>query len=208
MRTTNWDLYYSRPFKATIFTRRITGSYLVGLIRRYFKDTKSLELAEFGGANSCFFNLIDIKIKPHKYWVVDNNKFGLDIFKKRIGKRQDVFLLNSDVRKFYTEKRFDLIFSVGLIEHFNREDMKIVIERHFKSLKTGGIVILFFPTPTLLYRLTRFLAEITGVWAFHDESPLKIKDVVMIAGNYGKVLFSKINWWIFLTQGMVVVKKN
>ncbi|PIR04802.1 MAG: cyclopropane-fatty-acyl-phospholipid synthase [Candidatus Liptonbacteria bacterium CG11_big_fil_rev_8_21_14_0_20_35_14] len=208
MKVTNWDLYYKKPFKATVFTRSITGNYLIRLMKKWISKVRPLEIMEFGGANSCFFDLIEKKIEPDKYYVVDNNSLGLDIFRKRIRERNDVILFNSDVRDFSTDYKFDLIFSVGLIEHFNKEDRNIIIHKHFEFLKPGGMVIIFFPTPTVLYRLTRFLAEVLGIWTFYDEIPLRVNEVTLVAGKYGKVLFNKINWWIFLTQAMIVVKKN
>jgi hypothetical protein len=69
-------------------------------------------------------------------------------------------------------------------------------------------VIITFPTPTLLYRVTRGLAEMFGIWQFPDERPLKPAEVRAAVGERGEVLMTKILWPLILTQGIVVVRKH
>ena len=56
---------------------------------------------------------------------------------------------------------------------------KFKIKRYtFNVLKKGGILILGFPTPTFLYKITRKTSELLGLWIFHDERPLSIDEVL------------------------------
>jgi hypothetical protein len=88
------------------------------------------------------------------------------------------------------------------------EDTKKAVAAHFRVLKAGGIAIISFPTPTLLYRISRFVAEALGLWMFHDERPLKKQEIVEAIGNHGTILHGEIIWPIFFTQMIIVARKH
>ena len=100
----------------------------------------------------------------------------------------------------------DIVFSVGLIEHFAAEQTAHVIGRHFSCVKPGGLVVITFPTPTFLYRITRTLAESAGLWRFPDERPLQWAEVLAEVVRHGMVLTTFTNWPLALTQGVVVAR--
>lgn len=205
---TDWDKYYSKPYKTATYSRRITANTLLNMMNKYIPAAKSaLKIGEWGGANSCFFDGIMENIKPAQYHVFDNNRLGLDKFHERTGNMKPVFIHNHDVLNFDEQFHLDLVFSVGLIEHFSVKDTELAIKAHFKALKPDGIAILSFPTPTMLYRLSRFVAEFLGLWIFHDERPLDEQEVARTVGTYGEILTKKIIWPIFFTQMMIVAKK-
>jgi hypothetical protein len=93
-----------------------------------------------------------------------------------------------------------------LIEHFDHEGTTRIIAAHFANVKPGGTVFITFPTPTRLYRIARKVIELLGLWIFHDERPLGMNEVVEEANRHGDLLHSEINWWILLTQGIVVYR--
>lgn len=210
---TDWDAYYAHTYKTAAFSKKITAENLVRLMEK--SGCRGKTIAELGGANSCFFDQIREKLKPSEYHIIDNNLAGLDKFHKRALKSDPgsgaVFLHNQDVLNLHPDnlkKQVDVVFSVGLIEHFSVEDTRKAIESHFKLLKSEGILILSFPTPTPLYRLTRFMSEILGMWIFHDERPLTREEVIHGMAGYGTVLHEKIVWPILLTQFMIVARKK
>lgn len=206
---TDWDKYYSKPYKTASFTRKITEHKIINLMKKHIEDKKTVIIAELGGANSCFFESINNEIKPVEYHIIDNNQLGLDKFKKRIGQMLNVKLHNLDIinLQFKLEKKPNVVFSVGLIEHFSENNTKKAIEAHFDILNDGGIVLITFPTPTILYKIIRFGAELLKLWIFHDERPLSLEEVVSIIENYGQVLHKSITWSVLLTQGVIVAKK-
>ena len=165
-------------------------------------------MMEFGGGNSCFYELFDETFQPKAYYIVDNNQVGLDEFSRKIGKRENTYLINQDILDPSLKVECDVVFSVGLIEHFSVENTRKAILSHFDVLKKGGILILGFPTPTFLYKITRKISELLGLWMFHDERPLKISEVLDTVSPFGELLEKKIIWSIFLTQAMLVIKKR
>ncbi len=206
---TDWDRYYSKPYKTATFTRRITESVLHRLIRQYaHHGESSFNICELGGANSCFYDGINRQFNPAQYFIIDNNRLGLERSRERAGNDNSVVLLNADILHLKEEPTFDLVFSVGLIEHFCVEDTKEAIAAHFKLLKKHGIAVISFPTPTFLYRITRFLSELLGLWMFHDERPLREDEVKYALDGLGTIEHNKIIWPIMLTQRIMVVRKN
>jgi SAM-dependent methyltransferase len=209
MKKTDWDQYYSRPYKTATFSRKITEKILLRLIKKYSPvSCEKLLIGELGGANSCFFEGVREKIKPAQYYIIDNNQFGLDEFQKRIRNSDNVFLYNKDILNMESNLKLDIIFSVGLIEHFSVENTKKAVMAHFKMLKPNGIAIISFPTPTFLYRITRFLSEVLGLWIFHDERPLSGQEVSDAVKDNGTILYEKIIWPIFLTQKIMVIRNS
>jgi glycosyltransferase involved in cell wall biosynthesis len=208
-RATDWSRYYQRvPFTAKL-TRRYTSRVLLSILRRFVEpDPRGRQIVELGGANSCFLDQIVSEVKPSVYHVVDNNEYGLNLLRERLLDRDSVVIWNQDVKHLSADVYADVVFSVGLIEHFTPEETRRVILAHFDLLKPGGCAILSFPTPTLLYRIARFLCERVGLWKFPDERPLRRKEVVEVAESRGRLIYEKILWPLVFTQRLIVVKKH
>jgi SAM-dependent methyltransferase len=206
---TDWDRYYTKPFVATKVTRKFTENRLVSLIRRFApRAGKSVDLIEIGGANSCFFNRIVAEFSPRSYTVIDFNQLGLDKMRARLGDRPDVRYHRQDVLDLTISAQADLVFSIGLIEHFDPPATARAIAAHFSLLRPGGVAIISFPTPTWLYRSVRGLAEAARKWEFPDERPLRLPEVSGAVAPHGDLLYSGIVWPIMLTQMFVVARKR
>ncbi len=207
--STDWNNYYSTPAATAGYARNIVSGKLMEMLRR-FRPADRFSIAELGGGNSCFFDRIEREFLPTRYTVYDNNALGIQKFREKAGRRPDVAireidLLNCDPQN---EEPSDIVLSVGLIEHFMPDSTARMIQRHFELTTEGGIVILFFPTPTLLYRTTRSLAELLRLWIFHDERPLEAAEVEAAVAPYGTVLHKEIVWANFLTQQIIIARKN
>jgi len=198
---TDWDHYYQSPAPAAQVTRRYTARVLVSALHRF--GGRIERLVEFGGANSCFLDRITAEIAPREYHVVDTNAFGLSLLRGR-----GVTTHLEDCRTVELNLAADAAFSIGLIEHFDLAGTRQAILAHFRLLKPGGCAIISFPTPTLLYRVARWLAESAGAWKFPDERPLDRTEVVAAASEVARVEFEKILWPIVFTQRLMVFRKN
>jgi SAM-dependent methyltransferase len=64
-----------------------------------------------------------------------------------------------DFFKIEPEAKYDIVMSLGFIEHF--EDPGIVIERHLQWLKSGGLLILGIPNFTGLYKWAQYILDKT-----------------------------------------------
>jgi SAM-dependent methyltransferase len=102
----------------------------------------------------------------------------------------------------------DLVFSVGLVEHFDPGRTREAILAHFQALRPGGIAIITFPRPTALYRVTRRMIEMAGMWRFFDERPLHPEEVIAAVRESGEVMYQQTLWPLFLTQQLIVARKR
>ncbi|HEY2017069.1 MAG TPA: class I SAM-dependent methyltransferase, partial [Bryobacteraceae bacterium] len=209
-RATDWDQYYTQVPSTARLTRRYTTSVLIQAIRRYAAPGRGdgLSIVEIGGANSCFLDSILASVKCASYDVVDTNQYGLSLLEKRAASNPVVRLHKQSVLSLSLDASADVVFSVGLVEHFDPHNTRAAVLAHFDVLRPGGIAIITFPSPTLLYRMTRRSIEAAGKWKFHDERPLERQEVLTAVRERGTVVFEKLLWPLFLTQGLVVVRKR
>jgi hypothetical protein len=203
---TDWDSYYARPYRTASLTRKYTASVLVNLIRSL--ELTAPAILEFGGANSCFIDKILEDVEPARYDVIDNNQLGLDLLKSRYPRDDRVSVSQGDVLATTKPERiYDIVFSIGLIEHFDSAGTAKAVATHFKYLRTNGTAIITFPTPTWLYRAVRGLSEATNNWIFHDERPLGLLEFEQAVAGLGEIKSARILWPLFLTQYCIAVRK-
>ena len=166
-------------------------------------------VCELGGANSCFID--DFLNLPTlaKYHIIDNNAYGLRLAGERLAKNPRVTTELADALGIASARAdYDVVYSVGLIEHFDTAGTARCIDAHFALCRPGGMVLITFPTPTLPYWTIRLSAEAMGIWAFPDERPLRFGEVASTCARHGTVQHQSINWWIGLTQGYVLTRKS
>jgi hypothetical protein len=206
---TDWDRYYTSVPATAGLTRKYTTAVLVDAIRRFVTpgDGSRISIMEIGGANSCFLDRILSSVRPKSYDVIDTNEYGLSLLAKRAGDGV-VGLHRQSVLSLSYERKVDLVFSVGLVEHFDPAETRRAVLAHFEPLRPGGIAIISFPTPTLLYRITRKLIELVGMWKFPDERPLQRAEVLNSMRERGDILYQKTLWPLMLTQHLVVARKR
>ncbi|MES2197253.1 MAG: class I SAM-dependent methyltransferase [Pseudomonadota bacterium] len=203
---TDWDSYYARPYRTASLTRKHTASVLVDLLQR--NGGARASMLEFGGANSCFIDQILAEVAPARYDVIDNNRMGLDLLQSRYSSDDRVSVFLGDVLSISKPDRlYDIVFSVGLIEHFDLAGTAKAVAAHFDYLRPGGTAIITFPTPTWLYRSVRGVAEITNNWIFHDERPLQLPEFERAVEGIGEIKSARILWPLVLTQYCVEVRK-
>ena len=204
---TYWTRYYESPFVTAHVTRRITGRILTNMLSAAgFPEGGSI--IELGGGNSAFCTPLMRRLHASHYLTVDSNPGGVDLFReKHPGPETEALradILTPDASSIAPA---DLVFSVGLVEHFPEEQTKTAIRRHFELAKPGGLVLITFPAPTLTYRLIRRAAEILGIWRFPDERPIQMEDAVRLCAGHGEAIAKRLNRAILLTQGIVLARK-
>lgn len=209
LKKTDWDAYYKKPYKAASITRKITASRLVKAMNKY-KYVDRPSILEIGGANSCFYEVICDQVLPVTYSIFDNNVLGLQKFRERISNLKEFSseLIQGDILNPQYQEKFDIVFSVGLIEHFDMENTRKAFLNHLQFVKSPGVLIVTFPTPTFLYRITRFFAECLDMWIFHDERPIQEPEIRSLVPSLDyNIRDYSIIWPIILTQGMIVITK-
>ncbi len=208
---TDWDSYYTSVPATAKLTRRYTTAMLLDAIRSHASaagGAAGLSIVEIGGANSCFLDGILAGVPCARYDIVDTNRYGLDLLEKRLGRDSVVHLHQQSVLAMSLAAQADVVFSVGLVEHFDTAGTRAAVLAHFDALRPGGTLIVTFPTPTALYRATRGLIEMLGMWKFHDERPLGPAEVAEAIRERGEVVRQKTLWPLILTQHLIVARKR
>lgn len=207
---TDWDRYYKEVPATAKLSRRYTGNVISTLMRTYGGSNGDRPvMVELGGANSCFFDQLLNDLKPRAYHVIDTNAHGLRLLSERArGTDVELVLHQQDCRTTALPIEADIVFSVGLIEHFTPEDTRRAIRTHFDLLRPGGCALISYPTPTWLYRTMRAAVTAIGQWRFPDERPLERDEVLAALGEHGELEFEKVLWPIVFTQRVMVVRKR
>ncbi len=209
MQKTDWTKYYQSPFRASALTRKITCATIIKMLKKHIHGLKNMSLIELGGANSAFLEAFIRELEPRSYTIIDNNCTGLEKTRQRIRPDDPVHLLNRDLLNWKPDiPEADLVISTGLIEHFDSHGTAAMIRAHFDLARPEGHVLMTFPTPTIMYRTARMIAEQLKVWIFHDERPLSLEEVRKTAGMYGNMLGCGIIRPIVLTQGIMLFRKT
>ncbi len=87
-------------------------------------------------------------------------------------------LLNKDIMDFRVNKRFDVVHSHGLLEHFSGEERRSVFYTHKLHTRKGGWLICLVPCPDIFYHIKRWYLEKMGQWIFGFEEPIHTKEFI------------------------------
>lgn len=207
---TDWDVYYKK--KRSFFseyTQRFTLELILDLYNKTCEKANKGNVLELGGGNSCFAENFCKKTCIDRYDIIDNNEYAVALFRDKsinAEEHKGIVLDLKNPDNAIPEMKYDFVFSIGLIEHFNDDDRRNVIDNHFKFCKEEGYVLISFPTPTLKYRFWRKVMELLGMWQFWDERPMFYEDIKSEFEKNGEVKEVVINKKLFLTQTIVLVK--
>jgi putative flippase GtrA/ubiquinone/menaquinone biosynthesis C-methylase UbiE len=206
---TNWEEYYRHPFPASRWSRGIMSSQLRDLVAAHAPKREPLSVLELGGGNSCFLEGLMKEFTIAPYVVLDNSTEGMRLARERFAPEygERVGYIYDDVFAASPDRRFDLVFSVGLIEHFDDHAMQKLIGLHRRWAAPGGLVLIAVPTPTIFYRIFRTGAEILGLWKFPDERPVPRARLAALMREEGlEVIFERTLWSQILTQAIVAAR--
>ncbi|HEU0123617.1 MAG TPA: GtrA family protein [Bryobacteraceae bacterium] len=207
---TDWDSYYKNVPKTAHLTRKVTANAISHALTAFrAPNAPAPVILEIGGANSCFMDRVVADLRPREYHVMDTNRHGLDLLERRsAGAASPVLCHEENCLHPSTRMEADIVFSIGLIEHFDPEGTRQAIKTHFDLLKPGGWALISFPTPTWLYRVARGMVSALGQWKFPDERPLQREEVAATLADYGEVVHERLLWPLIFTQRLMLVRKR
>lgn len=177
---------------------------ILGLLKTHGQDFR--QIYEFGGGDSCFYEAFCEQYKNAHYTALDSAKNGVMAFNQKFGSKKCKAVLCDLLSEDFSGNA-DCCFSVGLIEHFSTQDTRRICKKHFDATKSGGIVLITYPTPTLIYRAIRGILERLSMWEFKDERALNFDEVDGVCAEFGELVARRLNIYIGLTQEILVYKK-
>ena len=210
---TDWERYYRNPYPTAKWSRRIMANALADAIRRHAPRREALSILEIGGGNSCFLAGLMEQFHFGEYLILDNSTEGMrrarerfaPVYGDRVRYREaDVFEPAADLAG-----RYDVVLSVGLIEHFTDEEIVRLVRLHADFARPDGLVVIAVPTPTIFYRIVRTGAELLGIWQFPDERPIRRRRLVELMSGAGLRITSQHTFWSqLLTQSLVTGRRD
>lgn len=127
-----WGEYYSKNAYLALITNQWRKRHTFSLIRNL--DIKNaLEIGAGTGFCADFF----AKKKHLKLTLLDNDK---KIIKRLKNTHPDKQIVHADILQFETQQKWDLVYSLGVIEHFKDNDREKVITMH-KKLSSNYVLI-------------------------------------------------------------------
>lgn len=205
----NWDSYYSDDkYAVPEFIDNALWRNYRAVIRRHATLDKPLRVLELGGANSCYFQRFCADFSIENYTIVDSNPVGMARFPHKNDARVtsiDADLLGPPVDGI--SERYDIVLSSGLIEHFIPAETVRIVQQHFMAAKPGGLVLMSFPTPTLVYHGFRKFLELTDQFPPLFERPIAAAEAAGFQLG-GSTRLEQFNIWsTILTQMLLLYRK-
>lgn len=115
----------------------------------------------------------------------------------------NIQIVQTDIIDWNCNEQFDLVVSVGLIEHFQGDMLVKVIKKHSELLKPNGKVVMIFPRRGWLWPLLKIFNRIQKI----IEEPLvdtEIEEMLNIV--YLRIVRNK-HYLLGMLHGIVAVKK-
>jgi len=135
------------------------------------------KVLDLGCGNGRLVNLFkDIDVE---YFGIDNNEKFIKIAKE---KYPDRIFVQKDILEFNTDKKFDAIFMIASLNHFNEDDRKIILEKVYKLLKPGGFLLM---TNWNMYNLKNKKSK----WFSKTENDAVITEWKSSQGKIGKLVY-------------------
>jgi len=128
--------------------------------RQYFKLLKGLKIKtalELGGGSGYLAKIVADKL-GFSLTILDSNPQAKKVWQKISGTGEYIL---EDFFKFQTIKRWDLVFSDGVLEHFYKKEERIKLIKVHAQLSSKYIVI-FVPQNSFLVRNFAHLPEHLG----------------------------------------------
>lgn len=176
-----WDLQW-QAFAKNIYLK-INEGVVREILAMLNEDVKNKRILEVGAGSGS--DVIALAKKGAVCVALDFSKDALNVCRK-LAKQENVKVetILADCRQIpIKDDSFDLVFSVGLIEHF--EDPIPVIKEQLRVLKKGGFLIIDVPQKYNLYTIVKRVRMKLGIFPFGWEMEYTVNGLKRIGEELG-----------------------
>lgn len=204
MHEKNWENYWKNvpSFIDIIYRWSIWPNYEKFINRISKKNLKILELGSGLGLNT-------IKILKNfggEATLIDFSSYAIEKSKKLFRKNNlEARFIRKNILDIKFNEKFDLVFSEGLLEHFNKNDRTKAFDVHMKSVKKGGYVMIFVPIKSKMYNICSFFFNLLGM--NFVEYPFTEKEVNKLSKIHGGRVIMKTKFSLYW-KGFLIKKIN
>ncbi|KKQ94713.1 MAG: Methyltransferase type 11 [candidate division CPR2 bacterium GW2011_GWC1_39_9] len=131
------------------------------------------------------------------------------MFSKRFFKSKKLkghFFVGDIFKMPFADNSFDIVWNSGVVEHFNKKEIKQIYEEMRRVCKRGGKIAIIVPTKGKIYLKFKAKMEETGKWTYGYEKPIEslcFLDKNIIFEN--KIAFSEQLEFISLAYPLVII---
>jgi len=174
-------------------------------IKKYLKGKP--EILDFGCGNGRLIDyLYQEKNQEFDYLGVDNSAKMIQLAQKRYPTHQ-FLTINSGSELEKLGKKFDLVFSIAVFHHFNKEMAKQTLADFMKVLKKEGLVIVsVWHLWQKKYLKNLLQSNLGGNWGFWADIPFKKGNKEAVRPCYFWTLRSLEK--VFLQNGFEIIEKG
>ncbi|MFH1509078.1 MAG: methyltransferase domain-containing protein [bacterium] len=132
-----WKSYWSN------YKPKIVNRVMFDDIFKTLADNKSfIEIGGFPGTFSVYMK----KYKGYEVSLLDyyiDEKIVREMERINSIKEESIQLIETEFISYKTDKKYDVVFSSGFIEHF--QNLEIIYKKHYEITKKGGIMLISLP---------------------------------------------------------------
>lgn len=124
---------------ASFYRRFLIRPSLNNFIKKYLKEGSNVLHAGCGGGE------VDMDIKDYiDITALDFSRNALKKYRSRYGIKSKIVM--GDVRSLpFKSRSFDGIYNLGVMEHFEKKQINVILKEFYRVLKPGGRLIIFWP---------------------------------------------------------------
>ncbi|MDY7077607.1 MAG: class I SAM-dependent methyltransferase [Chloroflexota bacterium] len=212
--TTRWDSYARRNDPSNPIVRLLLYDVLYRSCANLLKAAvfnEPISILELGCGPGYVARRIAEQIPTKRLVVVDSSPAAIKISKTTLqGLDCDVEGIEADFFQMNLPEQFDLVYSNGVVEHFDDATRARLLRIHADYVKDGGYCIVHVPTPTLSYTVSRTLLSWLNRWEHDDETPLPTERLLSEVEQTGMKTLKVSYFWrhSYLTQVGTIARKT
>ncbi len=176
-----WDKYNNNPyFKPNIKLINI----ILKIFNNNLKNKKILELGAGSGSD-----IVYLTKKGAAGYAADFSQKSIESINYWAEKKKvKIHAIQADIKKLpFKKNSFDLVYSVGLMEHFN--NIIPLLKKQLNIIKPGGFLIIDVPQKYTLYTIAKHIRMNLGAHPFGWETEFSKKDLIKIAKNLNQEIY-------------------
>lgn len=201
----NWDAFWSKktslnfnPFLSFIHHKIVFHVYKKIMDNLKMKNPKIIEL----GCGTGELTIRMIKRYGGSATIVDKSEEALKIAKNKFKKQNiAVNILKKDLLEFKVDRKYDIVTSEGLIEHFRGKKLKKILDAHKKCVRKDGYILICVPSRRVWhYKVWRRVLSSIRKWPFGYERMIDKNELigmlksaklnVLYSVEYGRYIFA------------------